>query len=185
MRVEPGRLPGVLILRPRVFEDARGFFMETYNARALAAQGFEERFVQDNHSRSVRATLRGLHFQNPHAQGKLVRVIAGAVFDVAVDVRRGSPTFGQWEGHELSADNKLALYVPPGFAHGFCVLSDAAEFTYKSTDFYAPEHERGVAWDDPDIGVTWPVTDPLLSDKDRAYPPLAACGDALPVYEPD
>lgn len=183
MRVEPTRIPDVLLVQPPVFEDARGFFMEVYHADKFAAAGLPSRFVQDNYSRSSRGVLRGLHFQNPMGQGKLVRVTVGAVFDVAVDIRKGSPSFGRWTGRELSAENKLALYVPPGFAHGFCVLSDVAEFLYKCTDFYAPEYEHGILWSDPDIGIDWPVGDPILSDKDGAYPRLVEMGDYLPEWE--
>ncbi|HRU04654.1 MAG TPA: dTDP-4-dehydrorhamnose 3,5-epimerase [Candidatus Brocadiia bacterium] len=184
MKIEPTALPDVLLIRPQVFGDERGFFMETFHEAKMAAQGLRERFVQDNLSRSVKGALRGLHFQNPRGQGKLVRVVAGAVFDVAVDVRRGSPTFGRWVAQELSAENKLALYVPPGFAHGFCVLSESADFFYKCTDFYAPEHEHGILWNDPDIGIAWPVRDPILSAKDSRYPRLASLGDELPCYLP-
>jgi len=163
-------LPEVLLLEPKVFGDARGFFFESYNRRAFAeATGLDVDFVQDNHSRSARGVLRGLHYQIQQPQGKLVRVVAGAVFDVAVDVRRSSPYFGRWVGVELSAENKQLLWIPPGFAHGFLVLSDFAEFLYKTTDYYAPAHERAIAWNDPDIGVQWPIeSQPLLSAKDQA-----------------
>lgn len=179
MQVTPTALPGVLILEPRVFGDARGFFLESYNRRAFAqATGLDIDFVQDNHSRSRKGVLRGLHYQIRQPQGKLVRVVRGAVFDVAVDLRRGSPTFGQWAGVELSEDNQRQFWVPAGFAHGFVVLSDSADFLYKTTDYYAPEHERSVAWNDPAIGIDWPLAAhgigaPLLSDKDRAAVPLA------------
>jgi len=169
MNVERTAIPEVLILQPRVFGDARGFFMESFNARAFAeATGLDSlNFVQDNHSRSSKGVLRGLHYQIQQPQGKLVRVVRGAVFDVAVDVRRSSPTFGRWVGTELSEDNQRQFWVPPGFAHGFVVLSDSADFLYKTTDYYAPQHERSIAWNDPDIGIEWPqgIT-PLLSDKD-------------------
>jgi dTDP-4-dehydrorhamnose 3,5-epimerase len=175
MQVIRTEIPDVLVLEPRVFGDARGFFMETYNARVLAeVAGITAHFVQDNHSRSGRHVLRGLHYQLKRPQGKLVRVTAGAVFDVAVDVRRRSPTFGRWVGVELSADNKRIAWVPPGFAHGFVVLTEFAEFLYKATDFYAPEDERCIAWNDPAIGVRWPLSgEPVLSARDRAGVPLA------------
>jgi dTDP-4-dehydrorhamnose 3,5-epimerase len=161
-------IPEVVIFEPKVFGDARGFFFESYNENAFAAAtGLRPRFVQDNHSRSARHVLRGLHYQIRQPQGKLVRVVAGEVFDVAVDLRRSSPTFGQWVGAVLSAENRRMLWVPEGFAHGFLVLSEYAEFLYKTTDFYAPEHERCIRWDDPDIGIAWPLQgDPVLSAKD-------------------
>jgi dTDP-4-dehydrorhamnose 3,5-epimerase len=170
MNVVRTAIPEVLVLEPRVFGDARGFFLESYNVRVLAeVAGITAPFVQDNHSRSGRHVLRGLHYQLEHPQGKLVRVVAGAVFDVGVDLRRASPTFGRWVGLELSADNKRIAWIPPGFAHGFLVLSEFAEVLYKTTDFYAPEDERCIAWDDPDIGVRWPLAgDPLLSARDQA-----------------
>jgi dTDP-4-dehydrorhamnose 3,5-epimerase len=175
MQVIRTDLPDVLVLEPRVFGDARGFFLESYNERVLAeVAGITARFVQDNHSRSARHVLRGLHYQLTQPQGKLVRVIAGAVYDVAVDIRRGSPTFARWVGIELSADNQRIAWVPPGFAHGFVVLSEFAEFLYKATDYYAPEDERCIAWNDPDIGVRWPLTgEPVLSARDRAGVALA------------
>ena len=170
-------LEGVLILEPKVFGDARGFFLESYNRRDFAAAtGVDVDFVQDNHSRSRRGVLRGLHYQIKQPQGKLVRVVRGAVFDVAVDIRRSSPTFGRWTGTELSEENQRQFWIPPGFAHGFLVLTDTADFLYKATDWYAPEHERGIAWNDPAIGVEWPldaIGEPLLSDKDRVAPALA------------
>jgi dTDP-4-dehydrorhamnose 3,5-epimerase len=159
-------LPGILLIEPKVFGDARGFFMESYRRDVFEGKGIPP-LVQDNHSRSVRGTLRGLHFQHPHGQGKLIRVTHGAVFDVLVDVRRNSPTFGKWEGHELSAENKRQLWVPPGFAHGFCVLTDDADFLYKCSDYYHPEHEHTLLWNDPDVGVQWPVSEPILSSKDE------------------
>lgn len=173
MNVTPTELPEVLILEPRFFGDARGFFFESYNRRAFAAAtGLDPDFVQDNHSRSARGVLRGLHYQLQHAQGKLVRVTSGCVFDVAVDLRRSSPRFGRWVGMELSADNPRQMWVPAGFAHGFLVLSEHAEFLYKTTDYYAPEHERCIAWNDADLAIAWPtVADgaaPLLSAKDAA-----------------
>jgi dTDP-4-dehydrorhamnose 3,5-epimerase len=167
-------LPGVVLVEPRVFEDPRGFFMETYHGPRFAAAGIAQKFVQDNHTRSVRNTLRGLHFQVTHPQGKLVRVVAGEVFDVAVDLRRGAPTFARWHGVRLSAENRMQIYVPPGFAHGFCVLSDAADVIYKCTEVYDPTGDRSIRWDDPTIGIDWPVTDPLLSAKDAAAPTLDA-----------
>lgn len=163
-------IPDVLILEPKVFGDARGFFFESFNARDFAqATGLDVEFVQDNHSRSARGVLRGLHYQLQQPQGKLVRVVRGAVFDVAVDIRKSSPTFGQWVGCELSEDNHRQFWVPAGFAHGFVVLSETADFLYKTTDYYAPAHERCIAWDDPDIGIIWPEgLVPQLSAKDRA-----------------
>jgi len=176
MIVTPSALPDVLIIEPKLFGDARGFFFESYNRRAFHdATGLDVDFVQDNHSRSAQGVLRGLHYQIEHAQGKLVRVVAGAVFDVAVDIRKSAPTFGRWVGVELSAANKKMVWIPPGFAHGFLVLSDDAEFLYKATDYYAPSHERTIAWNDPDIGITWPLTGaPLLSAKDQAGARLSA-----------
>lgn len=159
----------VLLLEPRVFADERGFFLESYNKRELAELGVEADFVQDNHSRSVRGVLRGLHYQIRQPQGKLVRVVSGEVFDVAVDLRRSSPTFGKWVGFHLSAENKRMLWIPPGFAHGFLVLSEFADFLYKTTDYYAPQYERSILWNDPDLGVAWPLSvEPILSAKDRA-----------------
>lgn len=170
MQVVTTALPDVLILEPKVFGDERGFFFESFNARRFAeATGLHPEFVQDNHSRSARGVLRGLHYQVQQAQGKLVRVTAGEVFDVAVDLRRSSPTFGQWVGVHLSAENKRQLWVPEGFAHGFVVLSEFAEFLYKTTDYYAPEHERSIRWDDPTLAIDWPLTEaPQLSAKDQA-----------------
>lgn len=169
MRVTPTAIPDVLVIEPRVFGDDRGFFFESFNAARFAeATGLGLDFVQDNHSRSQRNVLRGLHYQvEPKAQGKLVRVVQGEVFDVAVDIRPGSPTYGQWVGEMLSADNKKQLWIPPGFAHGFVTLSEVAEFLYKTTDYYSPDHERCIAWNDPDIGIVWPIQgEPLLSSKD-------------------
>ncbi len=174
LQVEPTSLPGVLVITPRVFRDPRGFFLESYNQEAMRACGIATVFVQDNHSRSVHGTLRGLHFQAPPAaQAKLLRVVVGAVWDVAVDIRMDSPTFGQWVGVELSADNFRQFYIPAGFAHGFCVLSDAAEVLYKTSCVYSPQHEQGILWNDAQIGVRWPVQDPLLSDRDRQAQTLA------------
>ena len=163
-------LPGVIIIEPKVIGDARGFFLETWHRQRFRDGGIEADFVQDNHSRSVKNTLRGLHYQIKQAQGKLVRVIAGEVFDVAVDIRRSSPGFGQWAGELLSAENKKMLWIPPGFAHGFLVTSDTADLCYKCTDYYAPEYDRAIRWDDPDLKIVWPLpagTSPILSDKDR------------------
>ncbi len=174
MKASPVPLTGVVELEPRVFEDARGFFFESYNENTFAEiLGESVTFVQDNHSRSIHNALRGLHYQIKQAQGKLVRVIAGEVFDVAVDLRRSSPTFGQWHSTLLSAENKKQLWIPPGFAHGFLVLSDQAEVLYKATDFYAPQHERTIRWNDPDLGIGWPLQEtPLISNKDREGVPL-------------
>lgn len=169
MKVTPTAVPDVLVLEPKVFSDQRGFFLESWNERAFAAAGICARFVQDNHSRSGRNVLRGLHYQIRQAQGKLVRAIAGEIYDVAVDVRRASPTFGRWVGERLSADNRRMLWVPPGFAHGFLVVSEVAEVLYKATDYYAPEHERTIAWNDPDLAISWPLAGPpVLSAKDAA-----------------
>lgn len=173
MHVIETRLPGVRIIEPQVFEDVRGFFYESYNAREYAACGIDDLFVQDNHSRSVYGTLRGLHYQTPPGQAKLVRVALGEVYDVAVDIRQGSPTFGQWVGVTLSAQNRRQLYIPVGFAHGFCVTSEVAEFLYKVTSYYAPALERGVAWDDADLAIDWPVGAPVLSERDKKHPRLA------------
>ena len=174
--VTPTALPGVLILEPKVFGDARGFFFESFNARDFAhCTGLDVQFVQDNHSKSAKGVLRGLHYQIAHAQGKLVRVTQGEVFDVAVDMRRNSPHFGKWEGVMLSAENKRQLWIPPGFAHGFLVTSDSAEFLYKTTDYWYPEHERSLLWNDPAVGVKWPLEGPpLLAAKDTAGLPLAS-----------
>jgi dTDP-4-dehydrorhamnose 3,5-epimerase len=183
MKVIETTLPGVLIIEPQVHGDARGFFVETWHAQRYAEHGLPERFVQDNHSRSSRGVLRGLHYQLQQPQGKLVRVALGEVFDVAVDIRRGSPSFGQWAGVRLSGENHRQFYVPPGFAHGFCTLSETADFLYKCTDYYHPQSERGVLWNDPDIGIEWPELDVRLSDKDRDNRQLRELGDDLPVYE--
>jgi dTDP-4-dehydrorhamnose 3,5-epimerase len=169
VNVAPTALAEVLLLEPKVFGDARGFFLESWNRRAFEAASMRADFVQDNHSRSARGVLRGLHYQLKQAQGKLVRVVAGEVYDVAVDIRRSSPTFGRWVGVALSADNRRMLWIPAGFAHGFLVVSDAAEVLYKATDYYAPEHERTIAWDDPELGIAWPLAGaPVLSGKDAA-----------------
>ena len=177
MTVRETSLPGVRVVEPRAFGDDRGFFLERYHARRYAEAGIDAAFVQDNHSRSRRDTLRGLHFQRRHPQGKLVEAARGRIWDVAVDLRPGSPTFGQWEGVELSDETHCQLWVPPGFAHGFCVLSDEADVLYKCTDVYRPDDEGGVRWDDPDLGIEWPLDGaPLLSDKDHALPTLSALG---------
>lgn len=169
MKAKPTRLPGLLLIEPKVFGDARGFFFESWNEREFERAGIRARFVQDNHSRSEKGVLRGLHYQVRQPQGKLVRVTEGEIFDVAVDIRRSSPTFGAWEGTRLSAQSKSMLWIPVGFAHGFCVLSDFAEVLYKATDFYAPGDERSIAWNDPDLGIDWPLSGaPLLSPKDAA-----------------
>ncbi|HEX4952138.1 MAG TPA: dTDP-4-dehydrorhamnose 3,5-epimerase [Thermoanaerobaculia bacterium] len=175
-------LPGVILVEPRVFRDERGFFLETYHAAKYAAGGIELPFVQDNHSRSVGGALRGLHGQLAKPQGKLVRCVEGEIFDVAVDVRRGSPTFGRWVGEVLSADNFHQLWVPPGFVHGFCVTSERAQVEYKCTALYDPEDEIVLAWNDPTLAIDWPVETPLLSARDRAGLSLAAAMDRLPVW---
>jgi dTDP-4-dehydrorhamnose 3,5-epimerase len=176
MKVVETPLPGLLILEPAVFGDARGFFLESYNARVLAERAaITASFVQDNHSRSARGVLRGLHYQIRHPQGKLVRVVAGAVFDVVVDLRRSSAAFGRWNGVELSADNKRMAWIPPGFAHGFLVLSESADFLYKTTDYWYPEHERTLLWNDPALGIGWPLSgEPVLSAADLAGQVLSA-----------
>jgi dTDP-4-dehydrorhamnose 3,5-epimerase len=166
-------LSGVVIVKNRVFGDERGFFMETFHQERFESVGLPSKFVQDNHSRSSKGVLRGLHYQYPQWQGKLVRVLSGAIFDVAVDIRPDSRTFGQWFGLELNDENHLQLYIPPGFAHGFATLSDIADVSYKCTSLYKPEDEVGIAWDDPDIGVDWPLSDPIVSDKDSKAPSLS------------
>jgi dTDP-4-dehydrorhamnose 3,5-epimerase len=176
MKFTSTSLSGIYLIEPQVYEDARGFFMETFQAEKFAAAGIQETFVQDNHSGSYQGTLRGLHYQVRQIQGKLVRAVAGEIFDVAVDLRRSSPTFGQWEGHILSAQNKKQLWIPPGFAHGFYVLSDWAELAYKATDFYAPEWERTLLWNDPQLNILWPEipgVQPRLSAKDTQGKRLA------------
>jgi dTDP-4-dehydrorhamnose 3,5-epimerase len=173
MQVIPAAIPDVLLIEPKVFGDARGFFLESWNERAFLKAGIKARFVQDNHSRSARNVVRGLHYQIKQPQGKLIRVTAGEVFDVAVDIRRSSPTFGKWIGNKLSGENKLMMWIPPGFAHGFSVLSEYAEFLYKTTDYYSPEHERTILWNDPDLAISWQVSgEPLLSANDRAGIPF-------------
>lgn len=181
MNVSKTELDGVLIFEPKVFDDRRGYFLETWSKEIYKDAGIEHEFVQDNISCSVKGTLRGLHFQNPNSQGKLVQVYKGTAFDAAVDIRQSSPTFGKWTGIELSEDNHRQMYVPPGFAHGFCVLSDTAVFSYKCTDYYAPSCEGGIIWNDPEIGIDWPVDEPLLSDKDGKYLTLSELSkDKLP-----
>jgi dTDP-4-dehydrorhamnose 3,5-epimerase len=176
VKVERASIPGVLLLEPEVFGDARGFFFESYNRRAFAAAtGLEVEFMQDNHSRSARNVLRGLHYQVRRPQGKLVRVVAGEIWDVAVDLRRASSAFGRWTATRLDAESHRMLWIPPGFAHGFVVLSATADVLYKATDFYAPEHERTLLWNDPALGITWPLAgEPVLTDKDRRGVPLAS-----------
>jgi dTDP-4-dehydrorhamnose 3,5-epimerase len=173
MNVQATAIPDVFIVAPKVFGDERGFFLESFNERALRGVGIDAHFVQDNHSRSVRNVLRGLHYQIDQPQGKLVRVVSGRVFDVAVDLRRASATFGKWAGVELSAEDKKMFWIPPGFAHGFAVLSESADFLYKATDYYAPASERTILWNDPEIGIEWPLAgEPILSAKDAAGIPF-------------
>jgi dTDP-4-dehydrorhamnose 3,5-epimerase len=180
MIVTSTAIPEVKLVEPKVFGDSRGFFFESWNRRVLAAAGLDVDFVQDNHSRSRRGVLRGLHYQVERPQGKLVRVVAGEVFDVAVDLRRSSPTFGRWVGAMLSADNRRMFWVPPGFAHGFIVVSDSADFLYKTTDYWFPEHERTLLWNDPAVGIVWPFDGaPTLAPKDAAGTPLASA----PTYD--
>jgi dTDP-4-dehydrorhamnose 3,5-epimerase len=181
MKVTETALPGVLVIEPRLFSDERGFFLETFSAARYAELGVPSLFAQDNLSRSVRGTLRGLHFQEPNAQGKLVQVTRGTVLDVVVDIRRGSPTFARWVGVELSGEQPRQMWIPPGFAHGFCVTSESADFWYKCTLPYAPDCDRAIRWNDPAIGVVWPVEQPLLSKKDAAAPTLAEA-PLLPSY---
>jgi dTDP-4-dehydrorhamnose 3,5-epimerase len=182
VRVTPAEIADVLIVEPDVFRDDRGFFLETYHADRYREHGIPGPFVQDNHSRSVARTLRGLHLQLRRPQGKLIRVIEGEVFDVAVDVRRGSPTFGRSVCISLTADSFRQVYIPPGFAHGFCVLSDVAQFEYKCTDLYDRESEIGIAWNDPALAIPWPLADPILSPRDSQHPTLAEVTDRLPVW---
>ena len=184
MKVAATELPGVVRIEPRLFGDARGGFFESWLASRYSEAGLPNSFVQDNVSTSARGTLRGLHLQHPYGQGKLVQVLVGEVFDVAVDVRVGSPHFGEWSGATLSEANRHQLYVPPGFAHGFCVLSETALFSYKCTEYYHAETEITVAWNDPDIGVRWPSEEPVLSEKDKTGQTLRTLGDRLPRYEP-
>lgn len=183
MKIIETKLPGVIIVEPKVFGDARGFFLETWQKSRYEAIGISEQFVQDNVSFSTSGVLRGLHYQNPHAQGKLVSVVQGEVFDVAVDIRVGSPTFRLWAGVLLSGENHRQLWIPPGFAHGFCVVSETVYFSYKCTDVYTPEAEGGISWNDPDIGIEWPISAVELSGKDREYPRLRDIPtDCLPKY---
>ncbi|HVV68957.1 MAG TPA: dTDP-4-dehydrorhamnose 3,5-epimerase [Gammaproteobacteria bacterium] len=175
------KLPGLLLIEPQVFKDPRGFFLETHNLRNYLAKGISTSFVQDNISRSVKGVLRGLHYQLEHPQAKLVSVIRGAVLDVVVDIRRGSPTFGQWQGVELSDENHLQLFIPEGFAHGFSVLSEEVDFLYKCSDYYHPESEFGIRWDDPNINISWQNSEPILSQKDKAYPLLS---EVVPEHLP-
>jgi dTDP-4-dehydrorhamnose 3,5-epimerase len=177
--------PEVLLIEPEIFRDARGFFTEAFHANKFRSYGLPDIFVQDNHSRSSKGVVRGLHYQLEHPQGKLVWVVSGEVLDVAVDIRLGSPYFGQWVSVVLSEANLKQMYIPPGFAHGFCVISSRADVLYKCTDFYAPGDEYGIAWDDPDIGIEWPGRDHVLSGKDRRYAPLKDSGDHLPRYQAD
>lgn len=180
---EPLDIPEVVLVTPAVFPDERGFFLETYKRSAFAVAGISEEFVQDNHSRSTRGVLRGLHYQKqPKAQGKLVRVVDGEIFDVAVDIRKGSPTYGKWVGVILSSENRRMLYIPPWCAHGFCVLSEYADVLYKATDEYSPRDEAGIIWNDPCINISWPVSEPLLSARDSTWPTLAAADNNF-VYE--
>lgn len=185
MKASPTPLPGVVILEPRVFGDARGSFFESYRVDTFKSLGIDCSFVQENHSSSTRGVLRGLHFQRRQAQAKLVRVVQGEIFDVAVDIRRGSPTFGKWVGETLTAANRKQIFVPIGYAHGFLVLSDTAEVLYKASDFYAPAEERGILWNDPAVGIRWPdpgVT-PVINTRDAGYPALAAAkAEDLPEY---
>ena len=181
MHVRRADLPDVLVIEPTVHRDDRGFFLETYHAEKYRAAGIDLLFVQDNHSRSVAGTVRGLHLQVRNPQAKLIRVIEGEIFDVAVDVRRGSPTFGRWVGITLTADNFLQCFIPEGFAHGFCVLSKEAQVEYKCTAFYEPGGEIGIAWNDPSIGIAWPVTQPILSERDDHHPLLARQMERLPA----
>ena len=189
MKVIKTSLPGVLVIEPKVFGDSRGFFTETYHYERYAEAGIKQSFVQDNHSRSSKGVLRGLHYQLEHPQGKLVQVMRGEVLDVAVDIRVGSPTFGQYYSHILNDQNHQQLYVPPGFAHGFCVVSDVVDFVYKCTDYYHPESEKGIAWNDPNIGIDWPgggdkSTDYNISEKDQNNPLLVDIPEKdLPVYK--
>ncbi len=183
MKVIATELDGVFIIEPQVFGDRRGFFLESFQKQRYAQAGIDADFVQDNISFSVRHTLRGLHYQYPRGQAKLVQALRGEIFDVAVDIRRGSPTFGQWTGVTLSEQNCRQLYIPQGFAHGFCVLSETVLFMYKCSDYYAPEDEGGICWNDPQLGIHWPVETPILSDRDQAYTSLSRMApDRLPSY---
>ncbi len=183
MKFHPTKIPGVIRVEPQVFSDDRGFFFECYHRERFAVGGIAPAFVQDNHSKSARGVLRGLHGQSPYPQGKLIRVLEGEIYDVAADVRLGSPTYGQFVGVTLSAENKEQLYVPPGLAHGFCVTSEVAQVEYKCTELYHPEAEFSIAWDDPELAIPWPISDPLLSDKDRDAPRLSESQDKLLRFE--
>ena len=182
MQVVETEIPGVLIIEPQVHHDGRGFFLETYHADRYRGYGIQGPFVQDNHSKSAGGTLRGLHLQLRRPQGKLIRAIEGEIFDVAVDVRRGSPTFGRWVAVTLSGDNFKQCFIPPGFAHGFYVVTPVAHVEYKCTDFYDPAGEIGIAWNDPALAIPWPAADPVLSPRDRRHPTITDLGDALPLY---
>ena len=184
MRVTPIDIHGVLLLEPSVISDHRGCFLETYHEQRYRDAGITEQFVQDNCSRSIRNTMRGLHFQEPHGQGKLVMALEGTVYDVVVDIRKGSPTFGKWYGVELSGKNLHQLYIPPGCAHGFCVTSETATFLYKCTAYYSPRDERGISWNDPALGIRGPISEPILSPKDQAYRTIKEMDPELPVYTP-
>ncbi len=185
MQVTQTPIPGLLIFEPQTFTDSRGWFLESYNEEKYIRSGLTAKFVQDNHSYSIKNVVRGLHFQHHHPQGKLVRVVVGEVFDVAVDIRTGSPTFGKWFGVMLSAENKKQLYIPPNFAHGFSVMSEDAEFMYKCTDFYHPGDEIGLRWNDPEIDIDWHLQGKaIISDKDAVLPTLAQIRDKLPLYSP-
>jgi dTDP-4-dehydrorhamnose 3,5-epimerase len=184
MHVTPTSMPGVLLIEPDVHRDGRGFFLEAYHSEKYRAHGIDAPFVQDNHTQSIGGTIRGLHLQVRRPQAKLVRVIEGEIYDVAVDVRRGSPTFGRWIGVMLSTANFIECYIPPGFAHGFAVTSAVAQVLYKCTDVYDPACEVGIAWDDPALAISWPVARPLLSDRDSRHPHLAELIDVLPLYDP-
>jgi dTDP-4-dehydrorhamnose 3,5-epimerase len=181
MKFTKTKLPGVILIEPHVFGDQRGFFMETYHRELFRNKGITLPFVQDNHSRSQKGVLRGLHYQQPKSQGKLVRCGRGSLFDVAVDIRRGSPTFGKWVGADLSEENKLMLWIPPGFAHGFCVTSDETDLVYKCTALYSQKDEHAIRWDDPDIGIDWPIASPHLSERDETAP-LLRDARRLPLY---
>jgi len=183
MRFIETSLKGVILIEPDVLQDHRGIFLELYHLDKYAKAGIPSRFVQDNFATSARGTLRGLHYQLRQPQGKLVIAIEGAIFDVALDIRRGSPSFGQWHGVELSAESRRQLYIPPGFAHGYCVISDAAAVMYKCTDFYAPGDDRGILWNDPALNIAWPIVNPLLSRKDQSYKSLADSDMDLPAYK--
>ena len=182
VEIRKTELPGVLLITPAVFRDDRGFFLESFNEATFADAGLDARFVQDNHSRSGKGVLRGLHYQLRHPQGKLVRVVRGKIFDVAADIRRGSPTFGKWVGVTLDDSEMSALWIPAGFAHGFCALSDGVDVIYKCTDFYAPSDERGVLWNDPLLKITWPVEKPIVNEKDQSYPPLREDSPDIPAF---